>query len=84
MAVGLPAVSTPVAGIPELVPEKYLVEAGDHVGLAEIIMMLLDNREELEEMSRRNLQVAKQYERKQLQERRDEFYDRLRRLTEKK
>ena len=83
MAVGLPVVSTPVGGIPELVPSKYLVEAGDHVGLAETIMMLLDNREELEEMSRRNLQVAKQYERKQLQLRRDEFYDRLRRLTEK-
>lgn len=84
MAVGLPVVSTPVGGIPELVPSTYLVEVGNAKEFAEVITRLLKDRQELEEMSRRNLEAAAQYERKELQQRRDDFYGRLKMLTEKK
>jgi len=84
MAVGLPVISTPIGGIPELVSEKYLVNVGDYKLLAEKIMRLMDNRDELEEMSRNNFMTAAKYERSKLQIRRNDFYNKLKNLTEER
>ena len=78
MAAGLPCLSTPIAGIPELIEEKYLFDPSDHEGFASEICRLFQTPSELEQMSKQNICIAKTYSREQLQPRRREFYGRLR------
>jgi len=82
MAVGLPCISTPVAGIPELLEDKYLFNPEDSMGFAQQIMHLIENSNELEEMSKNNIEIAKRYTKEKLMERRNTFYSRLRKITE--
>lgn len=82
MAVGLPCISTPIAGIPELLDQKYLFNPEDSNGFAKAIIHLIDNPNELEIMSKKNIEVSQMYTREKLQERRNKFYSRLRKLTE--
>ena len=82
-AVGLPCISTPVGGIPELLDGKYLIEPQNSQGFANKIMSLIENPSELEEMSYNNIEVAKGYIKEILTERRNQFYDELRKLAEK-
>ncbi|WP_284036361.1 glycosyltransferase [Neobacillus sp. 114] len=81
-AVGLPCISTPVAGIPELLDKRYLFEPEDSKSFAYEIMRLINNTDELEEMSSINIEVAKRYTKEKLNKRRTEFYSRLRKLAE--
>jgi glycosyltransferase involved in cell wall biosynthesis len=82
MAVGLPCISTPVAGIPELLDEKYLFAPEDVKGIANIIMHLIDNPSELEEMSRNNVNRARKYTKEKLTKQRNIFYNKLRNLAD--
>ncbi len=77
MSVGLPCVSTPIAGIPELLNSEYLCEQSDYVGFSDIISNLIDNDEKYNEASRSNLSIAQKYSKEVLQARRDEFYQKL-------
>ena len=43
MAVGLPCLSTPVNGIPELLNSNYLFDCNDIEGFANKILELIDN-----------------------------------------
>ena len=64
MASGLPIVASPVNGIPYEMkqPENgFLVNYGNNGLFAKRIMQLLDNKELREEISRNNLQKAKNY-----------------------
>ncbi len=48
MALGLPVVATPVAGVPEMIENGYggfLIQPGDHEGLADRIVRLAQNAE---------------------------------------
>jgi len=81
MAVGLPCISTPIAGIPELLEEKYLFYPEDSKGFAEKIMFLIENPKELENMSSSNIKVAENYTTDKLTERRNQFYSMLRNLV---
>lgn len=80
-AVGLPCISTPVAGIPELIDGKYLFDPDDSEGFAKEIIRLIENPTELEEMSRNNIEIAKKYTKEKLSERRKSFYRKLRNLA---
>lgn len=82
MAVGLPCISAPVDGVPELLKPEYLVEQSDDAALADKIVSLLSNPMELERMSAENLENAKEYLHDNLVLRRNEFYGKLYRLSE--
>lgn len=73
-ACGAPVIASRVGGIPELVPDKYLVEPGNIEQLAERINQLLVERHMLPEMSRRNRAVAEDYISDRLEARRLQFY----------
>ena len=81
-AVGVPVVSTPVGGIPELVEAKYLRQPDDVEGFTELILHLMDSPQELEEMSKKGLENARKYTDSALTARRSEFYTQLRRRAE--
>ena len=81
MAVGLPCLSTPVNGIPELLEKQYLFNPADVDGFTNKIKELLNNPSELNEMSHRNIEKAKEYEESVLRKRRIDFYSRLKTLS---
>lgn len=77
MAVGLPVLSTPVGGIPEVIDRKYLFNPNDADGFADMICHLADNPDEMNMLSRNNYNKALQYKNSILQQRRDTFYRKL-------
>ena len=77
MAKGLPCVTTPVSGNPELVSEHFLVEYHDVEKLADRIEELITNKELYEATSRENFERSRKYEASVLEKRRDEFYRQL-------
>ena len=77
MAIGLPVLSTPVGGIPELLEEKYLFNPLDVDSLVNKICHLFNNQKEMYEMSLKNYNKALEYKNSVLQQRRDEFYRKL-------
>lgn len=77
MAKGLPCITTPVSGNPELVRDRYLVEYEDTKTLAARIKELVTNPSAYEEASKDNFERSKRYEATILQERRDDFYSHL-------
>lgn len=81
MAVGLPCLSSPEGGIPELLPEEYLFMPADTEGIANKIVQLLSNPLQLNEMSKSNIDKARKYEHSILQERRDVFLNKLKKLV---
>ena len=78
MSRGLPCLSTPVCGIPELLESQFLFEKDNITGFGEKIKYLITHPEELNAMSKRNLTVAKEYLQSALEERRTKFYQNLR------
>lgn len=83
MAMGLPCLSTPIAGIPELLEDENLFEPDDAEGFADRICALIQNPKELSKMSEKNLDVARHYTSDILDARRFEFYSNLRACAER-
>lgn len=81
MAVGLPCVSTLVNGIPELLKADYLLDPLDVDGFTSLIKRLIDSPKELEEMSLENINKAREYLIDKLTDRRNEFYQKLKKLA---
>ena len=79
MAKGLPCITTPVSGNTELIEEKFLVSYEDVIQLAEKIKELLTNKQLYEETSRKNFERSRRYEAYLLQDKRDAFYEELKR-----
>lgn len=77
MAKGLPCITTPVSGNPELISEHFLVEYSDVNTLAERIEELVKNKEIYENASKENFRRSLQYEASVLEKRRDSFYAKL-------
>lgn len=77
MARGLPCISTPIAGIPELIDSKYLFDPNDYRGIAAEIMHLIESPDELKRMSRTNIEQSHNYCKEILDKRRYEFYSML-------
>ena len=82
MAVGLPAVSTNVNGIPELLDKPFLVEVGDVDELTRKMKSIIQDQNVYNKASRDNLKRAKEYSEVILQERRRDFYSKLRKCVE--
>jgi glycosyltransferase involved in cell wall biosynthesis len=81
MARGLPCIGSAVGGIPELLDAADLVTAGDACALAAKIREVLQDRERMAAMSRRNLGVAREYSNTVLAERRRQFLRHVREQT---
>lgn len=77
MAKGLPCITTPVSGNPELVSKHFLVEYHDVEKLADRMEELITNKELYEATSKENFERSKKYEASVLEKRRDEFYTQL-------
>lgn len=83
MAVGLPCISTPIAGIPELLESEDMLDPLDVNGFANRIEKFLSNPEMMNEKSKRNIEVAREYRDEILQNRRNDFYTKLKNLTDR-
>lgn len=77
MAEGLPCISSPTCGIPEILSNEYLCEYDDYVLLAKKIEFFLKNPDLMERESKRNLETSKKYAKSILTRRRNEFYKKL-------
>lgn len=77
MAIGLPVLSTPVGGIPEVIDKQYLFLPTDIDGFANMICHLADNPTEMEIISKRNYCNALKFRNSILQQKRDDFYQKL-------
>lgn len=77
MAKGLPAISTPVSGNPELLDEHFLVKYEDVKTLADRIEELIANKALYERTSKINFDKSLKYEASVLEKRRDDFYLKL-------
>ena len=77
MAKGLPCITTPVSGNPELVEEHFLVPYYDTDTLADRIEELTKDVSLYEKTSRVNFERSKKYEASLLEARRDDFYHNL-------
>ena len=83
MAVGLPCLSTPVNGIPELLEKEYMFDPMDSQGFTKKIIELLQNPEKMGQTSMRNINKAREYEETVLQQRRIELYTKLKNLAKR-
>lgn len=81
MAVGLPCISTPVNGIPELLDDDFLLNPMDYKEFANKIHSMIHSSDMMNKCSRVNIQKAKEYENSKLQVRRNEFYSKLKNLA---
>ena len=81
MAKGLPCITTPVSGNPELLSPHFLVEYSDVCTLADRIKELYNNKELYESTSKENYDNSLKYEASILQKRRDEFYLKLKKCN---
>ena len=77
MASGLPCIATNVGGIPELLSERAIIEVNDIKALKNKIHEFLENKNLLVEESKINYYQAKNYSKKNIKIRREEFYSRL-------
>ena len=77
MALGLPCITTPVSGNPELIDKKYLRGFNDIDGIADAIITFCNSPEEYAEQSSINIRKAKEYSLTVLNPRRDSFYQSL-------
>ena len=77
MAKGLPCITTPVSGNPELITGHFLVDYNDISTLADRIEELKNDKKLYELTSSDNFSRSLQYEESILEKRRDEFYTQL-------
>lgn len=82
MARAVPCISSAVGGIPELLDEEYLVPSGEVEPLAKKIEEVLSDKGKLREMSRRNLEKAREYCIDKLNPRSKEFFEKLAEITQ--
>ncbi|QKQ71175.1 glycosyltransferase family 4 protein [Acinetobacter sp. 10FS3-1] len=83
MSVGLPAVATKVGGIPELLPDEFLVPSNNSLELAEKIKMLIHSQQLRYEQGKANYEKAKEYDSQILRERRMKFWSQAKTIVEK-
>ncbi len=82
MAKGLPAISTPVSGNPELLSSHFLVGFDDVITLADRIEELSTSPTLYEDASKENFKNSLKYEASILEERRDQFYTKLKEVIQ--
>lgn len=80
IAKGLPTITTPSSGNPELISSDFLVEYSDVNKMAEKIALLVSDKVCYEKESQENFNHSLKYQASILQERRDAFYRQLKSL----
>ncbi len=83
MAVGLPSISTPIAGIPELLDKEFMYKYNDYNGITNKIVELYSNKDKMVQISKKNIEKVKEYEYSKLILRRKSFYKNFRDYLEK-
>lgn len=81
MSVGLPCISSPVDGIPELLSQRYLVNYNDYEGYADLIEFLISNPSILCREAINNYKKSHEYEKSKMDNARKKFYMMLKRET---
>lgn len=84
MAKGLPCITTPVSGNPELINQRFLVAYENVELLANKIEELIKNPSVYEDASKENFQRSLKYEASILEGRRDAFYWKLKKCVKAK
>jgi glycosyltransferase involved in cell wall biosynthesis len=74
MARGLPCIASNMGGIPELLDSEDMVPPRDVQALAARIAAVMQDKERLKRMARRNLEKSKEYRSSELNKRRVEFF----------
>ena len=77
MAVGMPVLSTPVGGIPEIIDRKYLFDSDDVESFSNMLCYLIENPNELNEISKKNYLRSLEFSNDKLQQKRNKFYSKL-------
>lgn len=77
MAIGMPVLSTPVGGIPEIIDREFLFDPKDSHGFCDAMCNFLDNPKMMNELSEKNFKIATEFENSVLQKQRDKFYTKL-------
>lgn len=83
MAYGLPCIGSCVAGIPELLSPESIVKPNDIDGLAEKMLLFIQNRQFAQSEANKNWEESKKYHNDILTERRLSFYDELIKQSQK-
>lgn len=78
MSLGIPCLSSPTCGIPEVLDQKYLYDFQDSDGFAKGIMNFIENPDLMSKESNINYNVAKEFTSSKLNEKRRRFYQSLR------
>ena len=84
MAMGLPCITTPVSGNPELIDKEFLVPYDNVEGIADRITSLLSDKDLYEKTSEENFNRSKEYTTEVLNPRRTKFYNSIRSMVENK
>ena len=74
MARGLVCVGSDAGGIPELISSQCVSEKGNSQSLADTLMQVATNVEQLNKLSAQNLESAQYYRQDKLTKRREDFY----------
>lgn len=82
MAIGMPVLSSPVGGIPEILDQECLFDPLDANAYAEELCHFIDNPKEMDKLSERNFRKSQEFKNEILQVRRNEFYRKLRNISE--
>lgn len=77
MSVGLPVISSPICGIPEIIPQDCLIDYDDYNGFAKNIIFLIDHPNVMSAHSKQSINTAKKNSSVVLNEKRSKFYNLL-------
>ncbi len=75
MSRGCPCIGSNVGGIPELLEDQYIIDKKNYKELANKIIKLIDNKEEMKKISKKNFEKSLKFEKKELNYKRNNFYD---------
>lgn len=82
MAIGMPVLSSPVGGIPEVLDAECLYDPNDAMGYAEELIRFMENPEYMDRLSKTNFMRAQSFRNDILQNRRNIFYEKLKKIAE--
>ena len=81
MAIGMPVLSTPVGGIPEVLDDECLFDPRDSHGFCRAMCSFLDDPDRMTVMSKENFEKSLQFSNSVLQNRRDLFYKKIKKMA---
>jgi glycosyltransferase involved in cell wall biosynthesis len=74
MARGIPCLGSRTGGVPELLPDEWLVTPGNPTNLADLIQQCINSPRQLSQMSSTVIEIAKKYRYDEMQRQKLEFW----------